>query len=321
MRTSSSRVPSPSASKRPPCPLTDPKIGTWLKQSYRLDALLPSEEPLRTYLAVDERTGSQVIVQFLAASHATDAHLSARFRRRARALLHLRHPGCLRVVDVSDDHDSPYLVTQLVTGDLLATRLLVGGSMSVAAAIDLFDPILATLESAHAVGIIHGAVSPSRVALGGEGRSPAPRLFGFDLVASAFDAFDAFDDESENDGERRLEGHPAHGPAAYLSPEQCLGGAAGPRTDVYAIGAMLFEALTGRPPFVASDESAIRASHVIATPPSLAAAGRTDAPFDLEVGIAKALAKRAQDRPSAFELRGVLQRARLTLSAPVRCSA
>ena len=213
---------------------------------------------------------------------------AARFLREIKLAGQLAHPGLARVVDAGQAGWVLYCATEFVPGRSLRERLDEDGPMSFAALRALAAGVLAALQHAHEHGVVHRDVKPENVILSSSG----PVLLDFG-IARALDA--AAEDAVTGTGI-------AVGTMDYMSPEQVRGDRVpDPRSDVYAVGAVLFECATGRTPFHPATDVALLRHHLSSIPPDLRTL-RPGTPDGMAEAIARALAKRPEDRwPSAAE--------------------
>ncbi len=219
---------------------------------YTVRRLLGEGSRKRVYLAHDTRLDREVALAVIRTEGLDDA-ARARVRREAQAMARLGdHPHIVTVYDIGDENGQPYLVSQLMAGGDVAVllsaapehRLPLGRTLAIA------EQVCAALEHAHRHGILHRDVKPSNVWLTRDGTA---KLGDFGLAASL-------------DRTRITMPGTLLGTASYLAPEQALGQAADVRSDLYALGAMLYEMLAGRPPFLGDDAVAVVSQH-LNTPP------------------------------------------------------
>lgn len=234
--------------------------------------------------------GGQVAVKVLQDALADDPSQRERFEREARALFALEHPNILRVHDFGIVAGKPYLVMELLEGERL-DALTERGPLDPVVAIDLAGQVLSGLAFAHGRGIVHRDLKTENVFVQRlpDGRWHA-RLLDFGLVKFA-------DEQRWGSGKPLTAFGEIFGTPAYMSPEQCIGERLDARADVYSMGVVLFELLTGTWPFVEEDRLAMFQAHLSKTPPTLSET-RTDVVFrpELEAVVARALAKRKEDR-------------------------
>ncbi|MFD7263523.1 protein kinase [Streptomyces sp. NPDC059874] len=276
---------------------------------YRIDGLLGSGGMAQVYKAYDLSLGRSVAIKTMLPGLALDQGLPERFRREAQAMAKLGHPNVVTVHDTGeeprpDGPPVPYFVMELVTGPSLADRLRTAGALPVPAAVHVADQILSALEVSHERGLVHRDIKPSNILLAEGGIT---KVADFGIVRAIAAAGTALTGSGM-----------MIGTAHYVSPEQARGSAdLDGRSDLYAVGVLLFEMLTGRPPFDGSDVFAIALQHVNDPPPTLASYGLPGLP-GLEGVLARALAKRPEDRyRDAAQMRTALRAAGAAAAAPV----
>lgn len=229
------------------------------------------------HLARDEVLDRDVAVKLVRADRVDGPDGVARLEREARATAGLRHANVVTVHDVLRDGDDAAIVMELVRGETLADRLRREGSLPWPEAVTIAGRIAGGLGAAHAVGLVHRDVKPSNVLLGEDG---ALRVADFG-IAGAVDA--------------STQTASVRGSIPYLAPEQARGERPDPRTDVYALGCVLHEMLTGDPPFRDDTGAAIIGQHLhrAPSPPSERVA---DVPAALDATVLRMLAKEPDAR-------------------------
>lgn len=240
--------------------------------------------------AEDERLGRRVAVKVLSPELAADPAAVARFRREARAAAALSHPNVVRVLDAASDGDLHFIVMELVEGPTLAERLRDEGPLDPDDALTVATAVARGLEAAHRSGLVHRDVKPSNVLLTAAGQ---PKVADFGIAA----AVDASTTVTA-----------VHGSVPYVAPEQARGGRSDARTDVYGLGCVIFEMLTGRPPFTGDTSAAVLSQHLHEPPPAPSTL-REGLPADLDTVVLAALAKDPGRRyPDVAALRADLER-------------
>jgi serine/threonine protein kinase len=225
-----------------------------------------------------------------------------RFAREAESLGRLNHPNVVRIHSASLEGQRPYLVQEFVSGGDLAQRLA-RGQLSIEDAVRIASELSEGLAAAHAAGILHRDLKPENVLLDPEGR---PRLVDFGLARLS-------------DASRLTETNTVMGTPVYMSPEQARGEHLDERSDVYALGALLFALLTGRAPFVNEGSLLGVLAAVTEKPAPRARALRGDVPAWLDALCARTLSKDPQERPaSAAEFLRCLRDQALTTKSPGR---
>jgi eukaryotic-like serine/threonine-protein kinase len=246
----------------------------------------------------DLRLGRVVAIKMLRVDHAADATFQARFRREAQSAASLNHRPIVAVYDTGEDyidgHRIPYIVMEYVEGKTLRELLQERAKFTPERAIEVTAGVLDALEYSHRAGIVHRDIKPGNVMITDAGEV---KVMDFGIARSLAET-----------GAALTQTAAVVGTAQYISPEQARGEAADARSDLYATGCVLYELLTGRPPFVGESLVSVAVSHVreMATPPS---ALDPSIPRDLDAIVLKALAKDRLDRyQSAYEMRADLER-------------
>jgi serine/threonine protein kinase len=260
-----------------------PQVESIAGGRYRVRRILGEGSSKVVYLAHDERLDRDVAVALFRVEGLDDAG-RARVLREARAMGRLGdHPHIVGIYDIGEaEQGRPYIVSQYVPGGSLSDllRRAPGHRLPVSDTIRIAEQLCRGIEYAHSLGIVHRDIKPANVFLAGDG---TPLLGDFGLAIAP--------DQS------RITSHGMMvGTAAYMSPEQALGRVLEPRSDLYSLGALIYELLTGRPPFIGDDLMAIVSQHVNAAPeaPSKHTPGISPA---LDALVLKLLAKTPAERP------------------------
>ena len=238
-------------------------IGGLLEQRYRVNTLLARGGMSTVYRGVDTRLERPVAIKVMDPRFSDDQSFIDRFVREARTAAQLHHPGVVGVYDQGVDRalgdENVFLVMELVDGGTLRDLLRERGALSVPLALSVLDQVLAALGAAHRAGLVHRDVKPENVLIG---RGGVVKVGDFGLVRAMASANTTSDDM-------------ILGTVAYLSPEQVATGASDPRSDVYSAGVLLYEMLTGTPPYVGDNPISVAYRHVNddVPPPSEAATG------------------------------------------------
>ncbi len=246
---------------------------------YRLGPVIGRGGMATIYRATDVRVERQVAVKILRPEVATDPDLAHRFRREALAATVLRHPNIVACLDTGTDGDQAYLVMALIDGEDLAVRLRRGGRLAPRQAARIGLDVARALGVAHVRGIVHRDVKPGNILLAADGRAMVTD-FGIARLAA--------------DAEAALPGTTL-GSVHYFSPEQARGRTTTPASDIYGLGLVLFEALTGTRAWTGDTTDAIALARVGAPAPS-AKALRAEIPAELEAIVRRALAPEPGDR-------------------------
>lgn len=231
----------------------DPRLGSLLDQRYRILRRLGSGGAGVVYEARHEEMERRVAIKILHGELFLSPAAFERFRREARAAGRLAHPNVVLIHDFGRaGAEEAFLVMELCDGGNLADRLAREGALAPATTLDLLAQVAAAVDAAHAAGVVHRDLKPANI-LFANGRV---KVADFGL-ARMFGADDA-----------QLTGAHAIGSPLYMSPEQCQGLPAGPASDVYSLGVVAHELLTGAPPFRGLTVQSILMAHVAKTPES-----------------------------------------------------
>ena len=248
--------------------------------------------------ADDTVLGRRVALKVLVQELADDPRATRRFVREARATAKLTHPNVTRIYDFGRDGGLPYLVMELLEGDTLADRLA-GGPLPPAEAARIGAAVADALEAAHSRGIIHRDIKPSNVLVTPAGEV---KVMDFGIAAAA--------DETHS-----TTGSGLYGTAAYISPERAAGHPATPAADIYSLGAVLYELLTGRPPFLGDSPVLVVRAHRHERPRPVRELASW-VPARLADACEAALAKDPAQRPSSAAALAIRLRAAPSRPAP-----
>ena len=276
----------------PTTPLGGGTVRRRIGDRYVLQGLLGQGGMAEVQLAFDEKLDRQVAVKILHGRFASDDGFIARFRREAQAAASLNHPNIVSVYDTGEDDGRPYIVMEYVSGRALSDVLRREGVLPQRAA-EIAADAAAALHYAHERGLVHRDVKPGNIMVRDDGQVKVAD-FG---IARAVNA------------ETVTQTAAVFGTAAYVAPEQARGLPVDRRTDVYALGCVLYEMLTGRAPFAADSAVALAYKHVSEDPipPS---ALRSEVTPAMEAVVLRAMAKLPEERyPTAQDLHDDLRRA------------
>ncbi|HJQ05509.1 MAG TPA: Stk1 family PASTA domain-containing Ser/Thr kinase [Nocardioides sp.] len=272
---------------------------TLVGDRYELGELLGRGGMAEVRKGTDTRLGRVVAIKRLRTDLASDPTFQARFRREAQSSASLNHPAIVAVYDTGEEPTAdgalqPYIVMEHVAGRTLRDILREGRKILPERALEITSGVLSALDYSHRAGIIHRDIKPGNVMLTPSGDV---KVMDFGIARAISDAASSMTQTAA-----------VVGTAQYLSPEQARGETVDSRSDVYSAGCLLYELLTGRPPFVGDSPVAVAYQHVRepAIPPSHFDADLTP---EIDAIVMKALAKRVEDRyQSAAAMRTDIER-------------
>jgi beta-lactam-binding protein with PASTA domain/tRNA A-37 threonylcarbamoyl transferase component Bud32 len=276
--------------------MTTPRL---LSDRYELGDTLGYGGMSEVHRGLDKRLGRDVAVKVLRADLARDPQFQMRFRREAQNAAALNHPAIVAVYDTgeveSDFGPLPYIVMEYVDGQTLREIVKTQGPMSQQRVIEVMADVCAALDFSHKHNIIHRDVKPANIMIN---RAGAVKVMDFGIARAL------------GEGQNMTQTAAVIGTAQYLSPEQARGEAVDARSDVYAAGCVLFELLTGEPPFTGDTPVAVAYQHVREDPRSPSEVNPSVTP-QLDAIVLKALSKNPVNRyQSAAEMRADLVRVR-----------
>lgn len=283
--------------------LIDPLLGRLIDGRYEVRERIAAGGMATVYIAFDKRLERQVAVKVMhttLGSQSERHEFASRFRREAKSAARLTHPGMVRVYDQGTDGEISYLTMEYVEGGNLRAYLNREGPLPVGEALGITESVLDALAAAHRQNLVHRDVKPENVLLDEDKR---PRLADFGLARAVTEV------TSTSTGTLL-------GTVAYLAPELVQNGDADARSDVYAVGVLLFEMLTGRQPFTGSSAIDIAARHVHEDVPA-PSTFVTWLPAEIDELIARLTARHALARPAdAAEALGILRQTRAMIDDP-----
>jgi len=245
------------------------------------------------YAATDTRLGRRVAIKLLPADASVDPERRRRFVQEARAASTLSHPNIAQIYDVVED--APAIVMELVDGTTL-DRVIAAGPLPIARTLDYAVQIAGALEAAHAAGVVHRDIKPGNIIISRDGRVKVLD-FGLAKLVERNAAEATVTSLKTRDGI-------IMGTVGYMSPEQAEGRAVDARSDIFSLGAVLYEMLAGRRPFAGNSELAVLSSVLTQPPPPL-----TGVPRAVAAAVERALQKAPQARyASAADMRADLTR-------------
>ena len=281
----------------------DPLLGRVIGGKFPVVGLLGEGGFGAVYRAVQEPVGRQVALKVIRGQDAVDPEVRARFFREAKVVAAISHPAVVTLHDYGEEPDGLlYIAFELVVGRPLSEVIRSGGPVEPARAVHLVNQVLAALSEAHGLGLLHRDLKPDNlmVVQGSLGEEKV-RLLDFGLSKRFNAAKEGVDSVATRQG--IIMGTPR-----YMSPEQASGHAVDGRSDLYSIGVLLYEMLSGRPPFVHVSPLDLLMAHIGEPVPPLPAS--LNLPPRLVQVVAKALAKKPDQRhQTAAELMRELQQA------------
>ena len=222
------------------------QVGTLLSDRYRLDAQVGHGGMSTVYRAFDTVLERQVAIKLMHREMSSDSDQLERFRREARAVAQLNHPHIVGVIDAGEDDQTPYIVFEYVEGETLKDRIRRLGRLPVPEAVAYAIEVARALGAAHERQIVHRDVKPQNVLIDEEGTA---KVTDFGIART-------MTEEGLTADGRVL------GTTDYVSPEQALGHEVGPQSDLYSLGIVMFEMLTGDVPFSGENQVAVAMKHV-----------------------------------------------------------
>jgi len=276
--------------------MTTPQV---LGERYEIGGVLGRGGMAEVHRGRDLRLGREVAVKVLRHDLARDPSFQVRFRREAQASASLNHPAIVAVYDTGEDRTStgatPYIVMEYVEGETLRDVLRREGHLSPERAMSLSADICGALDFSHRNGIVHRDVKPGNVMITPQG---TVKVMDFGIARAVSDSAATMTSTAA-----------VIGTAQYLSPEQARGESVDARSDVYSVGCMLYELVTGAPPFTGDSPVAVAYQHV-REDPKLPSSINPEIPPELDAILLKAMSKNPANRyQSAAEMRNDLLRA------------
>ena len=258
---------------------SDPLVGAVLDGRYRVDTMIATGGMSAVYRGLDLRLDRPVALKIMDSRYAGDNQFLTRFQREARAVARLKDPGLVAVYDQGIDGQHPFLVMELIEGGTLRELLRERGPMPPHAVAAVLRPVLGGLAVAHRAGLVHRDIKPENVLISDDGDV---KIADFGLVRAVAEA-------------KITSTSVILGTAAYLSPEQVSTGDAGPRSDVYSVGILAYELLTGATPFTGDSALAVAYQRMDndVSPPSRVIAG---VPAQFDDLVLQATAREPADR-------------------------
>src|SRR5690348_8716148 len=262
---------------------SDTLIGRTFDTRYVIERKLGSGGMADVYLAEDQELGRRVALKLLDDRHASDEQFVERFRREAQSAAGLNHPNIVSIFDRGRAEGTYYIAMEYLDGRTLKELLVRNGPTPVPIAIDYARQILGALPISHRNGIVHRDIKPHNIVVRKDGRL---KVTDFGIARSG--------------ASQMTEAGSIVGTAQYLSPEQARGAPVDARSDLYSLGIVLYEMLTGKVPYTGDAPVEIAMKHLTAVPdpPSKL---RSDVPHDLDAIVMRALAKDPEQRYGSAE--------------------
>jgi eukaryotic-like serine/threonine-protein kinase len=263
--------------------VSDTLLNTLFDGRYRIVRKLGTGGMANVYLAEDEVLGRRVAIKILDDRHAGDDQFVERFRREAKNAASLSHPNIVSIYDRGEAEGTYYIAMEYLDGRSLKELIVARGPAPVNVAIDYARQILAALRFAHRHGIVHRDIKPHNVLVDAEGRLKVTD-FGIARAGTS----------------QMTEAGSIIGTAQYLSPEQAKGAPVDQTSDLYSVGVVLYELLTGVVPFSGDTPVEIAMKH-LSSAPEPPSEKRAEIPRDLDLVVLRALAKDPADRYQSAE--------------------
>jgi serine/threonine protein kinase len=269
-------------------PRTGSLIGLTLDSKYRLDSLLGSGGMGEVFSATRLLIGDRVALKVMNAEQMSDPNAVERFRREAQAAARLKHPNAVSIYDFGvSQQGMVFLVMELVEGQSLRQILRQQGPLTSTAAAEIFQQTCAALDEAHKQQIIHRDLKPDNILIKANASGVQVKVLDFGIAKMRDLAVTA---------SNLTQTGSVVGTPQYMSPEQCLGEELDQRSDIYSLGIVMYEALSGIAPFNAPNSAAVVVQQVTQSPPAIRTLNPSLTP-QVEAVVLHALEKRREARP------------------------
>jgi serine/threonine-protein kinase len=266
-----------------------PKPGDLIADRYRIERFIGRGGMAEVFAGVNIRTGKRVALKWIRPALATTKEALARFRREAMAAGRINHPNVVTVFDVVEHKSATWLIMELLEGDTLSEILTRVGYMEPEPAIQLLIPAMRGVAAAHAHGVVHRDLKPDNIFIcrSADGQPREAKVLDFGVSKLT--------DEPGDQVRITVLGHPV-GTPAYMAPEQVRGNMpVDARSDVYALGVVLYQMLAGRRPFPGQVYSALMVEIATTDPPQLTSL-QPSVPPELGAIVHKAMAREIEQR-------------------------
>src|SRR6266542_3706405 len=268
------------------------------------------------YLATDVTAGRKAALKLLPTRFTGDAERLKRFQQEARAVVRLNHPNILTVYEIGEDHSIHYIVSELIEGETLRQRLM-RGRMQLSEAVDIAIQVISALVAAHEAGIVHRDIKPENIMLRPDGYV---KVLDFGIAKLTERRAPMISTEAATMMKGQTAPGVVMGTVYYMSPEQARGQEVDARTDIWSLGAVLYEMVAGRPPFEGKTPQDIIIL-IAGREPAPIARYAPDTPTELQRIVSKALTKDREERYQTAKDSNSVSRWRLKSSAPLRQSS
>ena len=285
--------------ERPPDDVAAAMLAAEQKQSmlgntlghYRIVSLLGAGGMGEVYLAEDTRLKRKVALKLLPAHFTADRDRARRFEQEARAASALNHPNIITIHEIGEIGETHYMVTEFIDGEVLRARLS-HGRMELPSALEVTLQVTSALAAAHEAGIVHRDIKPENIMLRRDGYV---KVLDFGLAKLAEPPARVIDAQAPTAGGVSTEIGVVMGTARYMSPEQARGQKVDARSDIFSLGIVLYEMITGRVPFEGPTSSDVIAA-ILDKNPSPLTQYLPEVPVELERIVAKAMRKDREER-------------------------
>lgn len=280
-------------------PQTDPFIGRVIENRFEIVSLLGRGGMAVVYKAKHRQIDLNVAVKILLSSYASRAVNIERFKREAKTVNSLFHPNIITMYSFGFmETGEPYLVFDCMEGISLAERIQQGGKLSAHEATPLFVQICNGVAYAHEQGVLHRDLKPSNIMLVSENGAEQVKILDFGIAKYL---------SQPDEAQQLTAAGEVFGSPLYMSPEQCQGEDLDKRSDVYSMGCMMYETLTGKLPLLGKNVLSTMSMHINEMPARFENVG-VDVPLSLEKIVFKAMQKKPNDRyQSMAEIASELQ--------------